>query len=213
MSRHPDYSRDYYSRPSSSSRNWSEEAVRGSWESSYQRSTAASPRDRNSSWRGATPPDYSARAGMVDNWLGTQRTHDPSRPMSTVPEFATPDSSPVISDGSATFQTRPTYGHSPAISDGSATFQSRPVYGSRPVDRTPVVPPDYYTSSPSRTTWRPSPGQGSSSRGATSHSHSTHNSVDYDLRGVGSFADGDRSRRSKDVKYKPLSNWFDLWLP
>lgn len=196
MARQPDYNRDYsqdynrdysrdynrdYSRPGSS-RNWSEEAIRGSWESSYQRSTATSPRDRNSSWRGVTPTDYSAKAGMVDNWLGQQRTQDPSRAMSAVSEFVTPESSPVISDGSATFQTRPAFGARP------------------PVDRAPVMPPDYYTPSPSRTTWRQSPGHASSSRGAASYSarhsvdHSAGHSAEYDLRGVGSFADADRSR-------------------
>ncbi|KPM38073.1 hypothetical protein AK830_g8487 [Neonectria ditissima] len=190
---HQDFNRDYprqdfnrdYSRPDSS-RNWSEEAIRGSWESSYQRSTAATPRDRNSSWRGAMPADYDTRPGMVDNWLGQQRTQDPSRVMDAVSDFATPESSP-------------------AISDGSATFQTRPAYGRRAPDRTPVAPPEYYTSSPSRT-WKQSPDHGSSSRRAPSHS------AEYDLRGVGSFADGgDHSRRK--VKYKPLSNWFDMWLP
>ncbi|KAH6898481.1 hypothetical protein B0T10DRAFT_472787 [Thelonectria olida] len=197
-SQYPQYSQ--YNRPESS-RNWSEEAVRGSWESSYQRSTAVSPRDRDtssSSARAVVPrAEREARAHMVDSWIGQQRTQDPSRVMDAVSDWATPESSPCISDGSSTFQTT-TQHHS----------YGTPAYPTRHSDRAPVMPADYHytTSSPSRTAYRPDH-RASSSRDAGY-------SADYDLRGVGSFTEHDRSRGSdRKVKYKPLTNWFDMWLP
>lgn len=267
MSRQPDYNSQYnyqYSQPpyghfdrteTSTSRNWSEEAVRGSWESSYQRSMAASPGDANSSASRAAVPraEHEARATMVDSWIGQQRTHDPRGLVDAVSDFATPESSPCISDGSSTFQptaARGSYPHqyphgqhqyhhqhnpSSSSSAAAAAYGTPTSYAAAGRGRgtTPAEYSYHYTtSSPGRAYgYRPSPPEhyASSTRdGAAPANYSS----DYDLRGVGSFTDPERprfvvsnpsydcnsltqySRASNDrVKYKPLTNWFDMWLP
>jgi hypothetical protein len=189
-----------------SSRNWSDEAVRGSWDSNYQRTTSAntSPRDQSQAWRRPSPQAYDRRQTMVNQWLGQQYAHDPSVIMDGVSDLTTPTTSPAFSD-SPTFPSRtheaPPY-QTHAVANDFLAPPSRTSVPHRPYD------PHCYN------------GATSSSRGSTSY-RLDNRSMDYrqmeprsaeqDLRGIGSFADNDRSRR--EVKYKPLSNWFGLWLP
>ncbi|KIL94983.1 hypothetical protein FAVG1_01914 [Fusarium avenaceum] len=188
------------------SRNWSDEAVRGSWDSNYQRTTSAntSPRDQSQAWRRPSPQAYDRRQTMVNQWLGQQYTHDPSVALDGVSDLTTPTTSPAFSD-SPTFPSRtheaPPY-QTHAVANDFLAPPSRNSVPSRQHD------PHYYN------------GATSSPRGSTSYRYDNR-SMDYrqmeprsaeqDLRGIGSFADNDRSRR--EVKYKPLSNWFGLWLP
>lgn len=189
-----------------SSRNWSDEAVRGSWDSNYQRTTSAntSPRDQSQAWRRPSPQAYDRRQTMVNQWLGQQYTHDPSVTMDGVYDLTTPTTSPAFSD--------------------SPTFPSRtheaPPYQTHAVANDFLAPPSRTSVPPRQYDPHCYNGATSSSRGSTSY-RLDNRSMDYrqmeprsaeqDLRGIGSFADNDRSRR--EVKYKPLSNWFGLWLP
>ncbi|KAM0353520.1 hypothetical protein ACHAPU_001532 [Fusarium lateritium] len=207
MSRRQDHSQGHYSQQhnAESSRNWSDEAVRGSWDSNYQRTTSAntSPRDQSQAWRRPSPQSYDRRQTMVNQWLGQQDTHQHSVAMDGVSELTTPTTSPAFSD-SPTFPSRtqeaPPY-QTHAVANDFLAPPSRTTVPYRPYD------PHYQNGA-------------SSSRGSTSY-RLDNRSLDYrqmeprsteqDLRGIGSFADNDRSRR--EVKYKPLSNWFGLWLP
>ncbi|KAF4958185.1 hypothetical protein FSARC_11069 [Fusarium sarcochroum] len=208
MSRRHDHNQRHHGQNyhQDSSRNWSEEAVRGSWDSNYQRTTSAntSPRDQSQAWRGASPNTYDRSQTMVNQWLGQQYTHDSSTVMDAVSDLTTPTTSPAFSD--------------------SSTFPSRtheaPTYQTRHVGNEYLAPPSR-TSVPHRPydnhyhNGAPSSSRGSASyrldNRAADYRHMEPRSTEQDLRGVGSFADTDRSRR--EVKYKPLSNWFGLWLP
>ncbi|KAM5355788.1 hypothetical protein ACJ41O_002434 [Fusarium nematophilum] len=183
MDRRSDY---HYSRPDSS-RQWSEEAVRGSYESSFTRTPAtSSPRDQPTSWRRPSPPSYDRRQTMVNQWLGQQSSHDSSVVMDAVSDMTTPTTSPAISD-SATFPSR----HADSYQTHAASNDFL-----APPSRT-SLPHRYFDQSPS-----------SSSREPTSRSmdhrpvdyrpvdyrHANYPSADQDLRGVGAFADTDSSR-------------------
>ncbi|KAM0359171.1 hypothetical protein HYE67_008387 [Fusarium culmorum] len=198
------YSQNYYS---DSSRNWSDEAVRGSWDSNYQRTTSAntSPRDQSQAWSRPSPQAYDRSQNNVNQWLGqqyqNQYTNDHSMVADTVSDFTTPTTSPAFSD-SPTFPSR---------------TQHTPAYQTQTVGDEFLAPPSR-TSLPHRQyDSHYHSGAPSSSRGSISYNQSVDyrrtesRSTDQDLRGVGSFADNDRSRR--EVKYKPLGNWFGLWLP
>jgi hypothetical protein len=172
-----------------SSRNWSDEAVRGSWDSNYQRTTSAntSPRDQSQAWRRPSPQAYDRRQTMVNQWLGQQYAHDPSVIMDGVSDLTTPTTSPAFSD-SPTFPSRtheaPPY-QTHAVANDFLAPPSRTSVPHRPYD------PHCYN------------GATSSSRGSTSY-RLDNRSMDYrqmeprsaeqDLRGIGSFADNDRSR-------------------
>ncbi|KAH7196978.1 uncharacterized protein B0J16DRAFT_10067 [Fusarium flagelliforme] len=198
------YSQNYYT---DSSRNWSEEAVRGSWDSNYQRTTSAntSPRDQSQQWSRPSPQAYDRRQTMVNQWLGQQYqhqyNHDPSAAADTVSDFTTPTTSPAFSDS-------PTF---PSRTHDAPAYQTHAVAGDflAPPSRTSVQYRQHDNQYHN--------GAASSSRGSTTYNqsadyrHMDYRSSDQDLRGVGSFADNDRSRR--EVKYKPLGNWFGLWLP
>ncbi|KAF5657469.1 hypothetical protein FCIRC_13238 [Fusarium circinatum] len=209
MSRRQDHPQRHYGQTynTESSRNWSDEAVRGSWDSNYQRTTSAntSPRDQSQAWRRPSPQAYDRRQTMVNQWLGQQYSHDPSsNVVDAVSDLTTPTTSPAFSD-SPTFPSRtqeaPPY-QTHAVANDFLAPPSRTSIPHRPHD-------SHYPNAPP-----------ASSRGSTSYRldnrsvdyrHMEPRSAEQDLRGVGSFADNDRSRR--EVKYKPLSNWFGLWLP
>jgi len=214
MSRRQDHHHHHHQRHygqtynTDSSRNWSDEAVRGSWDSNYnyQRTTSAntSPRDQSRAWRRPSPQAYDRRQTMVNQWLGQQYSHDPSNVVDAVSDLTTPTTSPAFSD-SPTFPSR---------------TQEAPPYQTHAVTNDFLAPP-LRTSIPHRPHDSHYPNAPpASSRGSTSYRldnrsvdyrHMEPRSAEQDLRGVGSFADNDRSRR--EVKYKPLSNWFGLWLP
>ncbi|KAF5669251.1 hypothetical protein FHETE_5009 [Fusarium heterosporum] len=207
MSRRQDHSQGHYSQQynAESSRNWSDEAVRGSWDSNYQRTTSAntSPRDQSQAWSRPSPQAYDRRQTMVNQWLGQQNTHEPSTGMGGVSELTTPTTSPAFSD-SPTFPSR---------------TQEAPPYQTHAVANDLLAPPSR-TSIPYRPYDSHYHNGAPSSRGSTTYRlddrsldyrQTEPRSTDQDLRGIGSFADNDRSRR--EVKYKPLGNWFGLWLP
>ncbi|KAF5019840.1 hypothetical protein F66182_8153 [Fusarium sp. NRRL 66182] len=184
-----------------SSRNWSEEAVRGSWDSNYQRAMSAntSPRDQSQAWRRPSPNSYDRRQTMVNQWLGQQYTHDPSMAVDAVSNFTTPETSPAISD-SATFASRT---QEPSSYQTHAVSNVFLAPGSR--NNVPYRPYDNRRHSAQLSSRDQAYSRFVDSRQADSRY------PEQDLRGVGAFADNDRSRR--EVKYKPLSNWFGLWLP
>ncbi|KAF4973890.1 hypothetical protein FZEAL_9147 [Fusarium zealandicum] len=183
-----------------SSRQWSDEAVRGSWDSSYQRASAApSPRDQTSSWRGASPNSYDRTQTRVSQWLGQQYTQDPSRAVDAVTNLTTPTTSPAISD-SASFPSRTT-GDSYQTHAVSNDFMAPP-----PRTSVPHRQYDHGSSSYSR-----EPTSRAVDYRPVEYRPMEPRSTEQDLRGVGAFADTDSSRRR--VKYTPLSNWFGLWLP
>ncbi|KAL4730421.1 hypothetical protein ACLX1H_002455 [Fusarium chlamydosporum] len=179
------YSQNYYT---DSSRNWSDEAVRGSWDSNYQRTTSTntSPRDQSQAWSRPSPQAYDRSQTMVNQWLGqqyqTQYTNDPSTVHDTVSDFTTPTTSPAFSDS-------PTF---PSRTQDTTMYQTHAVANEflAPPSRT-SIPHRQYDSNYHN-------GASSSSRGSTTynrsvdHRHMDPQTADQDLRGVGSFADNDR---------------------
>lgn len=220
MDRRQDYNN--YHRSSESSRQWSDEAVRGSWDSSlYRASAVSSPPDQTASRRRISPNAHDRRQNMVNHWLGQQQfqqhPQEPTVGMDTVSEFTTPTTSPAISD--------------------SATFTSRngDHYQMHATTSDYVIPPSrnsvpyrpYDNGAPS-TSRDPAP-RTMDYRTVDYRQTDYHQSEDQDLRGIGAFASTDSSRydsrmgyqsrlktntnHRRKVKYKPLSSWHGLWLP
>lgn len=172
------------------SRQWSEEAVKGSWQSTrYQSFSSPTPRNQNPAWmRIDTLSDSSvhhSKQAMVNQWLGQQNTQDPSATIDAVQsELTTPTTSTI----------------SPAISD-AATFPSRisdihPAYALQNASLTPPSKSSRWqqhlressTSSSQDRSYRYS-----EHRSTDNHS-ANHTRIDSELAGVGSFADADNSR-------------------
>lgn len=83
------------------SRKWSEEAVRGSVQSSIFRFSSASPAHEEES-----PAEDNTNLNLIAEWLSHQEEpSDPSTIVDAVSELTTPLSSPMTSFGSPTFET------------------------------------------------------------------------------------------------------------
>ncbi|KAF5012957.1 hypothetical protein FDECE_1004 [Fusarium decemcellulare] len=206
MDRRSDYNQQ---QRSGSSRYWSDEAVRGSWDSNYQRTSAtSSPRDQASNSYRRSPNAHDRNQTMVNQWLGQQYNQEPTHTMDAVSDLTTPTTSPAISD--------------------SATFPSRTAesYHTHAVSHDFLAPPSTTRTSIPHRSYHDYQQHHHHHHASTSSRDPVPRTMDYrtvdyrqaeypsaeqDLRGVGAFADTDSSRRR--VKYKPLSNWFGLWLP
>lgn len=84
-------------------RKWSEEAVRGSVESNFQRILNESPAQEGDEER---VTDDDMIPSLIDDWLSQQGTEDLSTVIYAVSTLSTPISSPATSDGSSTFATQ-----------------------------------------------------------------------------------------------------------
>lgn len=84
------------------SRKWSEEAVRGSVQSNFYRSSTDSPAQEEHQ----LPPDDDTNPSLIDEWLSAQESEELSTVMYAVSNLSTPISSPVNSEDSPTFATQ-----------------------------------------------------------------------------------------------------------
>ena len=108
------------------SRKWSDEAVRGSVESSFYRSSSGSPAQEEA----APQTDDNTNPNLIDEWLSHQETEDPSTMIDAVSDLVTPISSPTTSVDSATFATQQGL-HRPTVESlMPAASSSRPVKSS-----------------------------------------------------------------------------------
>ena len=192
MDRRQDYNN--YHRSSESSRQWSDEAVRGSWDSSFQRASAvSSPPDQTSSMRRISPNAYDRRQNMVNQWLGQQQfqqhPQEPTVAMDAASDFTTPTTSPAISD-SATFTSRTgDYYQMHATTNDYLAPPSR--------NSVPYRPYDNGAPSSSRD---PAP-RTMDYRTVDYRQTDYHQSEDQDLRGIGAFASTDSSRYVSSTGY------------
>lgn len=151
-------------------REWSREAVRGSWESSFQRSLSGSlTRERYSVWMeslSSSPSSEGTSENLIDDWLKKQDTEQPSSVIDAVSDLDSVPSqlamvSPATSVASTSSEVRPT-AKRPARSVAASSLPPRPLKrrthgdGSGPTDRD--------------------------------------NAAQNDLRGVGAFAQAQRPR-------------------
>ncbi|CAM1506994.1 Fc.00g066350.m01.CDS01 [Cosmosporella sp. VM-42] len=114
------------------SRKWSDEAVRGSVESSFYKSSSGSPAQEEE-----PQPEGNTNLDLITEWLGHQGTEDPSTILDAVSDLVTPISSPNTSVDSPTFTTQP------GLSRPTVEPLMPPPSSSRPQRRSPEarIPP------------------------------------------------------------------------